>query len=126
MMHDIDLVLLDIKCWNPETYLRLTSKELVPTLRFARRLAENKRQVWLRYVPVPGITDVPEEIDGLAGFAASLGNIERVDVLPFHELGRSKWVDLGENYTLGDVQPPSQEQIARAVEIFAQHGLNAC
>jgi pyruvate formate lyase activating enzyme len=126
MMRDIDLVLLDIKCWNPATYLLLTGKELEPTLRFARRLAEAKRPVWLRYVLVPGITDVPKEIDALAAFAASLGNIERVDVLPFHQLGRSKWEELHLDYTLKDVKPPSHEKTASVVEIFARHGLKAC
>lgn len=125
MMADIDLVLLDIKSWDPEVYLRLTEKELEPTLIFARRLAENHRPVWLRYVLVPGITDLAEHIDGLARFAASLGNIERVDVLPFHQLGRSKWHELGFDYKLSHVEPPSREQVARAVAIFAHHGLNA-
>jgi pyruvate formate lyase activating enzyme len=126
MMNDIDLVLLDIKCWDPEKYLKLTAKELEPTLRFARRLAEAKRKVWLRYVLVPGLTDAHEDIEGLANFAHGLGNIERVDVLPFHQLGKSKWSELGLHYTLSDVRPPSHEQIERAIGIFKQHGLNAC
>ena len=126
MMRDIDLVLLDIKCWNHQTYLRLTGKELEPTLRFARRLAESRRPVWLRYVLVPGWTDLPEDIDGLARFAHSLGNIERVDVLPFHQLGKSKWAELGLRYELEDLHPPTAEQIADALAIFRSHGLNAC
>jgi pyruvate formate lyase activating enzyme len=123
MLLDIDLVLLDIKCWNPATYLRLTGKELEPTLNFARRLAEARRKVWLRYVLVPGITDVPKEIAGLAAFATSLGNIERVDVLPFHQLGKPKWEELNLNYELSDVQPPSRDEIIRTIDIFAAHGL---
>lgn len=126
MMRNIDLVLLDIKSWNPETYLCLTGKELEPTLRFASRLAEAKRPVWLRYVLVPGLTDCPEDIEGLAEFAHTLGNIERVDVLPFHQLGKSKWAELGLKYSLADTQPPSREQVASAIEVFARHGLNAC
>jgi pyruvate formate lyase activating enzyme len=126
MMRDIDLVLLDIKSWDPEVYLRLTEKELEPTLAFARRLAENRRPVWLRYVLVPGITDVPEHIDGLACFAASMGNIERVDVLPFHQLGKSKWHELGLDYKLENVQPPSRLELERAIAIFERHGLYAC
>lgn len=126
MMQNIDLVLLDIKSWDPEVYLRLTEKELEPTLSFARRLAENRRPVWLRYVLVPGITDVLEHIDGLARFAASLGNIERVDVLPFHQMGKSKWRDLGLEYKLESVKPPSREELDRAIAIFSRHGLLAC
>jgi pyruvate formate lyase activating enzyme len=126
MMRDMDLVLLDIKCWNPEKYLRLTSKELEPTLCFARRLAEAKRPIWLRYVLVPGVTDNREDLEGLAEFAAELGKVERVDVLPFHQLGRSKWSDLGLDYKLQNMRPPSPEQIEYAIGIFKNHGLNAC
>jgi pyruvate formate lyase activating enzyme len=126
MMKDIDLVLLDIKCWNLEKYLELTSKDLEPTLQFARRLAEAKRPVWLRYVLVPGLTDDPRDIEGLAAFAAELGNVERVDVLPFHQLGKSKWAELGLDYKLQNVHPPSPEEVRSAIEIFKGYGLNAC
>lgn len=126
MMGDIDLVLLDIKCWNPAKYLRLTGKPLEPTLRFARRLAEANRKIWLRYVLVPGLTDTAEDIGGLARFAGGLGNVERVDVLPFHQLGKSKWAELGLDYKLAAVPAPTHEQVESAVAIFKDHGLNAC
>ena len=126
MMHDIDLVLLDIKHWNPAAYLSLTGKELEPTLRFATRLAEHHRPVWLRYVLVPGITDGAADIEGLAAFAASLGNVERVDVLPFHQLGRGKWAELGLDYTLTDVKPPTAGLTQSVIDIFRSHKLNAC
>lgn len=126
MMRNIDLVLLDIKCWNPQTYLRLTGKDLEPTLHFARRLAKAGRPVWLRYVLVPGLTDVGEDMEGLARFAHALGNIERVDVLPFHQLGKSKWSELGLHYELENLRAPSNEQIAEALGIFRSQGLNAC
>src|SRR5436190_377925 len=80
----IDLVLLDIKTWNPERHKRLTGVDNASTLAFARRLAERKRPVWLRYVLVPGLTDDLDDIGHVARFAAGLGNVQRVDVLPFH------------------------------------------
>lgn len=123
MMADLDLVLLDIKSWNPEMYKALTGRELEPTLRFARRLAENKKAIWLRYVLVPGFTDVLEEVHGLAEFAKSLGVVERVDVLPFHQLGKSKWHALGLDYKLEDVKPPSEACRKEIVEAFRSHGL---
>lgn len=126
MMRDIELILLDIKCWNPATYRKLTGKELEPTLQFAQRLAEARRPVWLRYVLVPGITDVSEDIDGLAAFAAGLGNIERVDVLPFHQLGKSKWTQLGLDYKLKDQRTPTRDEVDQAIRIFRAHGLRAC
>jgi len=82
-----DLVLLDIKNWDEERHRRLTGMEVGPVLDFARRLANHKRPMWLRYVFVPGWSDDAGHISQLARFAASLGNVERVDVLPFHQMG---------------------------------------
>jgi pyruvate formate lyase activating enzyme len=120
-----DLVILDIKAWDPERHRQLTGMEIGPTLEFARRLAERRRPVWLRYVLVPGWGDAPGEVEGVAGFAAGLGNVERVDVLPFHQMGRFKWQELGLEYRLGDVAPPSAETVARACAAFREAGLEA-
>jgi pyruvate formate lyase activating enzyme len=121
----IDLVLLDIKAWNRERHLRLTGRDVSPTLDFAMRLAERGRAVWLRYVLVPGLTDAAGDIARLAAFAASLGNIERVDVLPFHQMGRFKWASLGMNYALAGVEPPTDEAVGRARDLFRAEGLKA-
>jgi pyruvate formate lyase activating enzyme len=91
----IDLVLLDIKSWDPERHKRLTGMDVAPTLEFARRLAARKRPMWLRFVLVPGYSDDPDDIENIARFCAGLGNVERVDVLPFHQMGRYKWQKLG-------------------------------
>jgi pyruvate formate lyase activating enzyme len=120
-----DLVLLDLKAWDPERHRRLTGMEIGPTLSFARRLAELRRPVWVRFVLVPGWSDDPAEVAGVAQFAAGLGNIERVDVLPFHQMGRFKWKSLGLEYRLDDVQPPSAEAVERACAAFRHAGLKA-
>ncbi|MDB5815979.1 MAG: Pyruvate formate-lyase activating enzyme [Rhodocyclales bacterium] len=117
----IDLVLLDIKSWDPATHLRVTVK---PVLDFSRRLAEQNRPTWQRFVLVPGLTDVANNIEGVARFAASLGNIERVDVLPFHQLGKFKWEALGMRYELADTKSPSNESLEFARTIFRRYGLN--
>ena len=120
-----DLVILDIKCWTPERHRRLTGVDIEPTLTFARRLAARRRQLWLRYVLVPGWSDDAAEVEGVAAFAASLGNIERVDVLPFHQMGRFKWKSLGLAYALDDVQPPAATAVDRACDAFRGVGLAA-
>ena len=122
---DIDLVLLDIKLWDPERHRALTGMDNGPTLEFARRLAGQRRPVWLRYVLVPGLTDEISGIKQLANFAAGLGNIERVDVLPFHQMGRYKWEKLDIPYTLADVEPPDMSVVERAVDVFRTAGLTA-
>jgi pyruvate formate lyase activating enzyme len=81
--------------------------------------------MWLRYVLVPGLTDVPEEMEQLAEFAASLGVVERVEILPFHQMGKYKWERLGLEYKLAATDPPTRAGVARAVEIFRERGLKA-
>jgi pyruvate formate lyase activating enzyme len=121
----IDLVMLDIKTWDPERHKRLTGMDVAPTLAFARRLAARKRPMWLRYVLVPGLTDDPEDIGNIARFCAGLGNVERVDVLPFHQMGRFKWKRLGLDYTLEQVEPPPADLIERTLAIYRAAGLKA-
>jgi pyruvate formate lyase activating enzyme len=122
-LQTIDLVLLDIKTWNPERHSRLTGVDVGPVLDFARRLAFRKLPVWLRFVLVPGLTDDLEDIAQIARFTAGLGNVERVDVLPFHQMGRYKWKELGMNYELADFKPPSAELVESACAQFRAVGL---
>lgn len=121
----INLVLLDIKSWDPATHHRLTGNEVAPVLRFAQRLSDLGRPAWIRFVLVPGLTDDPANVDGLAGFIATLRNVERVEVLPFHQLGKFKWKQLGIDYPLEDTRSPDNALLARVVGQFRAHGLNA-
>ncbi|GAA1911831.1 pyruvate formate-lyase-activating protein [Streptomyces sodiiphilus] len=125
LLADTDLVLLDIKSWDRPLYRRLTGRELEPTLAFARRLADLGKEVWVRFVLVPGLTDDPDNIEGVAAFTASLGNVTRVDVLPFHTLGAAKWEALGMRFPLEGTPVPTAAQVAAAKEIFTRHGLYA-
>jgi pyruvate formate lyase activating enzyme len=120
-----DLVILDLKGWDAGRHRVLTGMDNAPTLAFARRLAERGRPVWLRYVLVPGYSDDPGEVEGVARFAGSLGNVTRVDVLPFHQMGRFKWSALGLDYALNDVRPPSAESVERVCGVFRDAGLVA-
>jgi pyruvate formate lyase activating enzyme len=119
----IDLVMLGLKAITPERHQRLTGTDLAPVHQFARRLAACRRPVWIRFVIVPGWTDDLDEVGRMADFAASLGNVERVDVLPFHQLGRFKWQELGMDYQLKDAQPPSQEKVEQVLARFRAAGL---
>jgi len=119
----IDLVLLDIKAWDPDRHRRLTGMDIDPVLAFARRLAARSKPIWLRFVLVPGLTNDPDEVAQIARFAAGLGVVERVDVLPFHQMGRYKWKELGAAYGLENVEPPSRETVERACALFREAGL---
>jgi pyruvate formate lyase activating enzyme len=124
-LESIDLVLLDLKGWDPDRHRTLTGMDIGPTLDFARRLAAHGKPVWVRFVLVPGLTDAAEDIEDVAAFAGSLGNVRRVDVLPFHQMGRFKWKALGLRYELDDVRPPSAEEVERACAVFRAAGLKA-
>jgi len=117
-----DLVMLDIKAFNPDVYKKLTGAELAPTLRFAEHLSAIGKPTWLRYVLVPGWTDDLASIAELAAYAAKL-KMEKVEVLPFHKMGESKWEAMGLPYTLKETEPPSPDLIAQVKEIFVSHGL---
>jgi pyruvate formate lyase activating enzyme len=124
-LETIDLVMLCIKGWDPERHRRLVGQDPEPARAFARRLAARKRPMWLRFVLVPGWTDDPTEIAEVARFVAELGNVERVDVLPFHQMGRFKWRKLGMTYELDTVEPPTAAAVEQACTIFRAAGLTA-
>ncbi|WP_330205242.1 pyruvate formate-lyase-activating protein [Cyanobacterium sp. Dongsha4] len=124
VLESADLVLLDIKSYDPEIYRRVTSVSLQPTLDFANYLAEIDKPTWIRFVLVPNLTDPDHNVQGLAEFVAGLKNVEKVEVLPFHKMGEYKWEQLGYDYQLKNTQPPSPELIAKVSEIFKRNGLN--
>jgi pyruvate formate lyase activating enzyme len=119
----IDLFLLDIKSGIPETYKRVTGRPLQPTLDFANRLSRLGKTMWVRFVLVPGLTDAPENVEAIAEFVATLDGVARMEILPFHQLGRAKWEATGEPYLLENTQPPSHELVARVKGQFEAHGL---
>ena len=118
-----DLVLLDVKSWDPATYRRVTGGAVEPTLTFGRRLATLGIPIWLRFVLVPGLTDDVSNVDGVAQYAAGLGNVERVDVLPFHRLGAAKYEELGIRFPLAHTEPPTTALLQRVRSQFAATGL---
>jgi pyruvate formate lyase activating enzyme len=124
-LETIDLVMLGIKTWGGDKHRHLTGKDLEPTLEFARRLALRKRPIWIRFVLVPGLTDDAVDLSQIARFAAGLGNVERVEVLPFHQMGRFKWRELGLKYQLDKTEAPSLDLTNWALEIFRAEGLKA-
>ena len=119
-----DLVLLDIKHIDPDKYQALTSVELKPTLEFMEYLSKINKPVWLRYVLVPGYTDNEKDLKAWAKYVSNFKNIERVDILPFHQMASYKWEGLGRSYELKDTPALSKEEVKRAEEIFRSFGLN--
>ncbi|MBG6058068.1 pyruvate formate lyase activating enzyme [Cryobacterium sp. MP_M5] len=123
LLDNLDLVLLDVKSGLPETYKEVTGRELAPTVAFGDRLAERKIPVWVRFVLVPGLTDAVDNVDAVAEIVARWPNVERVEVLPFHQMGEDKWDRLNLPYPLHGVHPPDNELQERVRDQFRARGL---
>lgn len=124
-LQDIDLVILDMKAFTREQHERVTGMHNENVLEFCNRLAELERPMWLRYVLVPGLTDIAEEMEAVANFGASLGVVERAEILPFHQMGRYKWERLGIEYKLATTSEPTVDDVSTAISIFRAAGLDA-
>lgn len=119
----VDLVLLDLKAFYPETYQEVTAVSLEPVLRFTHYLNEIKKPTWVRFVLVPHLTDNLQEITELAQFVSTLSNVEKVEVLPFHKMGEYKWEEMGYEYKLKDTPAASVQQVQQVMEIFKRFGV---
>lgn len=118
LFQQCDTVLLDIKHIDDEAHRRLTGHSNQNILDCARRLDEMGVPVWIRHVLVPGITDDDDALYRLRQFLNTLGNIQRIDVLPYHTMGRYKWQQLGIPYPLESTEPPTAERIENARRIL--------
>ena len=120
----VDLFLLDIKSSDPATYKAVTERDLAPTLRFAERLAAIGKPAWVRFTLVPGATDDPANVDGIARFVAPMKNVAWVEVQPFHQLGGFKWKAMGIPYKHETTSAPTPDLIKRVHEQFRAAGCN--
>jgi len=119
-----DLVLLDIKQMNNEKHIDLTHVSNKYSLDFANYLAQRNQPVYLRYVVVPGYTDGEEDAHALGKFIEPMKNIEKIEMLPYHELGKHKWTAMGEIYPLDGVNPPSHDTMETIKNILSQYHNN--
>lgn len=113
-----DLFLLDIKCINDEICKDLVGVSNKLELEFAKYLSSINKPTWIRQVLVPGITDHEEDLLTLKDFLSTLQNVQKVEILAYHDLGRFKWENLGCNYELEDVPNATTEDVARAKRIL--------
>lgn len=118
LMKNTDLVLLDIKHIDEEQHRILTGQSNRNILRMAQLLSEMKKPMWIRHVLVPERNDKDEYLFRLAEFIRELQSVERVEVLPYHTMGIFKWENLGLDYPLEGVCPPSAERVANAKRIL--------
>lgn len=113
-----DLFLLDIKCINDKICKDLTGVSNQRELEFARYLSKNGKDIWIRQVLVPGYTDKEEDLTKLKEFISELQTVKKVEILPYHDLGKFKWSELGCKYELEGVPVATSKDVNRAKQIL--------
>lgn len=117
-----DLVLLDVKNYDPLVYKTVTGVSLTPTLKLLDYLMEKDIKTWIRYVLVPQLTDNLESVRQLSAYLDHYPNVEKIELLGFHKMGEYKWKELGLDYKLTDTKEPSKELIQEVKTIFESNG----
>lgn len=118
LMEYTDLVMLDIKHIDEEKHRILTGYTNDNILDMAKYLDEIHKPVWIRHVLVPERSDEDAALERLHEFIGGLGNVEKVEVLPYHTLGAYKWKELGYEYPLEGIEPPTKERIEHAKQVL--------
>ena len=113
-----DLVLLDIKHIDSNKSKELVGFSNEKELKFAKYLSDNNIPVWIRQVIIPGITDNENDLIKLKEFISSLKNVKKIELMPYHEMGKYKWDKLGQKYELEGVSQATNEDIARVKNIL--------
>ncbi len=113
-----DLVILDIKHIDDKKSIELTGFSNKNNLNFAKYLSNVKIPVWIRQVLIPGYTDDKFDLQNLKKFIDSLENVEKVEILPYHDLGKFKWKEVGDIYELENIPSPTDKEIERAKSIL--------
>ena len=113
-----DLVLLDIKHINSEKCKNLVGFNNEKELAFARYLSDNNIHMWIRQVLVPGYTDDEQDLLQLKDFISSLSTVDKVEILPYHDMGRYKWENLGFKYELDGVRIANDDDVNRAKNLL--------
>ena len=119
-----DLLLLDVKHINNDWHRKLTGLSNVNTLKMAAFREQSGKPMWLRYVLVPGWSDQEEYLHQLGRHFRDFETIQKVEILPYHQLGVHKWEALGMEYKLKGVEPPDNETLERAANIFGGYFRN--
>ncbi len=116
-----DLVMLDIKHIDEDEHKKLTRHTNQNILEFAKYLDEKDVRLRIRHVIVPEITNTEKQLAKLGRFLKSLNNIEKIEVLPYHTLGKVKYENMGMEYPLGDTPQLSEKDAKYALKIIREN-----
>ncbi len=113
-----DLFLLDIKCINDEICKKLTGVSNKKELAFAKYLSDINKPMWIRQVIVPTITDRTEDLQNLKEFISTLNSVKKIELLPYHDMGKTKWINMGYKYELENIRNADNNDIQYAKNIL--------
>ena len=113
-----DLVLLDIKHIDDKKCKDLVGKSNKLELEFAKYLSNKNIPIWIKQVIIPGITDEVEDLLKLKDFISTLKSVQKVELLPYHDMGKYKWKNLNCEYKLENIRPANEEDIEKAKKVL--------
>ncbi|WP_232695857.1 pyruvate formate-lyase-activating protein [Brevibacillus daliensis] len=118
LMEATDLVLLDLKQIDPEKHIWLTGQPNDRTLAYAKWMSDHGKKMWIRHVLIPDVTDSASHLISLGQFVGTLQGVEKIEILPYHEMGIYKWEEMGEEYPLEGYRSPTDEEVERAYNLI--------
>lgn len=121
VLSETDYLLFDIKSLDNKIHKKLVGVDRSLVLKFIEYIKSADINIWLRYVYVPGYTDSKEDLIRLVEFINSMENVSRIDILPYHDLGKSKWEELGYKYPLKDLPIPGKEEVDKFKSYIKEH-----
>jgi len=121
----VDLFLYDCKVLENDLHRQVTGVGNRRILENLARLGDGRARIWVRVPVIPGVNDNREEIERIGAFLAQLPGIEQVELLPFHHLGAGKRASLGQDYTVRELKPPSEERMAELAQVLDRFGVSA-
>ncbi|OPZ78795.1 MAG: Pyruvate formate-lyase 1-activating enzyme [Alphaproteobacteria bacterium ADurb.Bin438] len=123
LLYYTDLVLLDLKHIDPIRHKDLTKQDNDKVFEFLKHLQLGNKRTWIRYVIVPGYNDNAKYAESFANFVKHFDNVELIELLPYHEMGKYKWESLGLKYALDGIKPPPKSKVKEIASILHSHGL---
>lgn len=115
-----DLIILDIKAIDENNYKKITGKDMTEFNYFISKLIEHNKKIWLRQVIIPGINDTEEYILNLKEYIKKIKNVENIELLPYHTLGKEKYEKLNIKYSLNDTLDMDKEKCKKLQELLNQ------
>jgi pyruvate formate lyase activating enzyme len=120
----VDLFMVSLKHFDNEEHIKLTGKPNKQILKNIQILSDSKHPLWFRYVVLPGLTDVEDNLNALVEFLGRM-NFEKIELLPYHTMGVDKWAEIDMPYTLKTAKPPTKRKVSSIKKFLVERGIPA-